>query len=77
MRTLLLYVGIALLLIGLGLILFSILSKEQKAEVRGGGVIIIGPFPIIFGTDHQMLVVAAVMGIVLLILGIILFLGLR
>ncbi len=43
---------IALLLILIGFILLS-LSEVGGREVRGGGVLIIGPLPIIFGTDQR------------------------
>ncbi len=40
---------IAFLLILVGFILLSL----GEGEVRGGGVLIIGPLPIIFGTDQR------------------------
>jgi len=43
---------IAFLLILIGFILLS-LSEVGEREVRGGGVLIIGPLPIIFGTDQR------------------------
>ena len=43
---------------------------RKKTEVRGGGVILIGPIPIIFGTDIRWTVVAMVLALVLLILGL-------
>jgi len=50
--------GIALIFAGILVILAAILllfiSNTRKAEkVKGGGVIIIGPIPIIFGTDKE------------------------
>jgi uncharacterized protein (TIGR00304 family) len=51
--------GIALIFIGvliivLAALLLSVLSAK-KEKVKGGGAIIIGPVPIIFGTDKKSL----------------------
>ena len=51
-------VGILLIFIGffsiaIGIILYLLTSKN--GEVKGGGAIIIGPIPIIFGTDKKSL----------------------
>jgi uncharacterized protein (TIGR00304 family) len=43
---------------------------RKKTEVRGGGVIFIGPIPIIFGTDIRWTIAAMVLALVLLILGL-------
>jgi len=49
--------------------LFIIASSwKRKGEARGGGVIIIGPVPIIFGTDKQSIKIVSVLSIVLTIL---------
>jgi uncharacterized protein (TIGR00304 family) len=51
-------IGIALvfsgILVFLGAILLLILSSVKRdRNVRGGGAIVIGPFPIVFGTDRE------------------------
>jgi uncharacterized protein (TIGR00304 family) len=51
--------GIALVFVGvlimvIAVILLSI-SGAKKGKVKGGGAIIIGPIPIIFGTDKESL----------------------
>jgi uncharacterized protein (TIGR00304 family) len=48
----LIFVGV--LVIVIAVILLSI-SGAKKEKVKGGGVIIIGPIPIIFGTDEKSL----------------------
>jgi uncharacterized protein (TIGR00304 family) len=48
-------------------------EEKEVEEVKGGGVIMIGPIPIIFGTDPKWAVVAMVLAIVLIVLS--LFLG--
>jgi uncharacterized protein (TIGR00304 family) len=48
----LIFVGV--LIIVLAVLLLSVLSAK-KGKVKGGGAIIIGPVPIIFGTDKKSL----------------------
>ena len=45
---------------------------EGRAEVKGGGVIMIGPIPIIFGTDKKWTVLAMALAIVLIVLSLLL-----
>ena len=58
MREELITMGFILVFIGMILIFAGMFSSvfrggEGKAEVRGGGVVLIGPFPIVFGSDAQ------------------------
>ena len=51
--------GIALIFVGVLIIIISVVllsvSGAKKGKVKGGGAIIIGPVPIIFGTDKKSL----------------------
>ena len=51
--------GIALVFIGVLVIIVAIIllsiSVAKKGKVKGGGAIIIGPVPIVFGTDEKSL----------------------
>jgi uncharacterized protein (TIGR00304 family) len=51
--------GIALIFVGVIVIVIAAVllsvSGAEKGKVKGGGAIIIGPVPIIFGTDKQSL----------------------
>lgn len=51
--------GITLVFVGVLIILIAVvllsISGAKKGKVRGGGAIIIGPIPIIFGTDKKSL----------------------
>jgi uncharacterized protein (TIGR00304 family) len=51
--------GIALIFIGVLIIIIAVIlisvSGAQKGKVKGGGAILIGPIPIIFGTDKKSL----------------------
>ncbi len=41
-------------------------EKERSTQVRGGGVVMIGPIPIIFGSDAKWAAVAIVLAIALI-----------
>jgi uncharacterized protein (TIGR00304 family) len=41
---------------------------EKRTEVRGGGIIMIGPIPIIFGSDAKWASAAIVLAIVLIVI---------
>jgi uncharacterized protein (TIGR00304 family) len=80
--------GFMLVVVGLLVVAVSLIfaSKrrspcEGKAEVRGAGVIMIGPIPIIFGTDKksvkEVLVLALALTIVVLILTVVYYWWLR
>jgi len=66
--------GILLMLTGFGVMVVAMLSQARRegAEVRGGGVIMIGPVPIIFGTDMKWASVAIILAIVLIVLTVVL-----
>jgi uncharacterized protein (TIGR00304 family) len=61
--------GVLLIIAGFGVIVLSLASREggTKTEVRGGGVIMIGPIPIIFGSDARWASLAMVLAIVLIL----------
>ena len=50
-------VGIIMILVGIIIVVvaFALLfiSSVKSGKVRGGGAVIIGPFPIVFGTDKE------------------------
>ena len=65
--------GIALVFAGIlvtltAVVLLFISSVRGKGEVKGGGAIIIGPFPIIFGTDEESIKTVLLLSITLTIL---------
>jgi uncharacterized protein (TIGR00304 family) len=64
--------GIALIFTGvliimLAVLLLSVLSAK-KGRVKGGGAIIIGPIPIIFGTDKKSLKTVLLLSLALTVL---------
>jgi len=60
MRLDLIFAGFILLMVGLSLITLS------SANVEYGGIILIGPIPIVFGSSAELAVSAALIGIVIL-----------
>jgi uncharacterized protein (TIGR00304 family) len=68
-------VGIVIILVGF-LVVFlagamsgrSSEEGEKRTEVRGGGIIMIGPIPIIFGSDSKWASAAIVLAIVLILI---------
>ena len=47
--------------------IFAILRSARGAgQVRGGGVVMIGPVPIVFGTDKQSARILVLLGIILM-----------
>lgn len=67
----LIFVGFAIALIAVFWLAFSGV-KGGKGKVRGGGAIIIGPIPIIFGTDKESVKIILLLSIVLVALLLIL-----
>lgn len=64
--------GIALIFVGMLILVIAILSLSissiKKGKIRGGGAIIIGPIPIIFGTDKKSLKTVLLLSLILTIL---------
>jgi uncharacterized protein (TIGR00304 family) len=64
--------GIALIFVGIIIIIVAVLSlsvrSSGKRKIRGGGAVIIGPIPIIFGTDRKSLKTILLLSIALTIL---------
>jgi uncharacterized protein (TIGR00304 family) len=47
--------------------------KKTKTKVGGGGVVLIGPIPILFGTDRKFLIIAVILAIILMLISFVLF----
>jgi len=63
------FIGIALIFIGLLIVALAVLLRssriEGKVKVRGGGAVIIGPIPIVFGSDKKAVKTVLILAIVL------------
>jgi uncharacterized protein (TIGR00304 family) len=77
-------VGFLIVFIGMLVILAGVFStayqswktggmEKTETSVRGGGVIMIGPIPIVFGTDVGAVKVVIILAIALMILAFVLF----
>jgi uncharacterized protein (TIGR00304 family) len=65
--------GLALIFIGtivaiIAAMLLSLSKVKGKGETRGGGAIIIGPVPIVFGTDEKSIKTVLILSLVLTML---------
>lgn len=72
----LIFIGILVILVAIMLLFLSTAKKEGK--IKGGGAIIIGPIPIIFGTNKEsiktILLLALALTVALVILMVVLHL---
>ena len=69
--------GVILVLAGflvafVGVILMFLAATKGKRRVKGGGAVIIGPFPIVFGTDRESLKILLLLSITAIVLMLIL-----
>ncbi len=70
----LMIIGVLLVLIGFTLLIIGFLRESSReTRVEGGGVIIVGPIPIVFGSSQKISIILLVLAIILTLLSIILF----
>ncbi len=48
-------------------------DEGLEGKIKGGGVILVGPIPVVFGTDKRYAIIAIVLAILLLLLAMISF----
>jgi len=80
-ETFLIMLGIILIMLGLFLLVFWVITRsvqegaginsKENANVKASGVIMIGPVPIVFGSDRRSALLAIILAIVLMILALI------
>lgn len=73
------FIGFLLILIGIFIIMRGMLYEVYKTpkegdKMRGGGLIMVGPLPIAFGTDIASLKVIMILAIVLMVFALIIML---
>jgi len=79
-------VGFLIVLVGMLVILAGVFSmayqswktgsgsvEKPEAGVRGGGIVMIGPIPIIFGTDVGALKIVMILAVALMVIAVIFF----
>nr|WP_218165469.1 TIGR00304 family protein [Methanolobus zinderi] len=82
MSSLLIYAGLLLIMLGFLLLISGSLGsmfknsgeqENQEADVKGGGIIMIGPIPIVFGSDKSSVQTLLILAIVLMVMYFIVF----
>ncbi|WP_343044083.1 TIGR00304 family membrane protein [Methanolobus zinderi] len=80
--SLLIYAGLLLIMLGFLLLISGSLGsmfknsgeqENQEADVKGGGIIMIGPIPIVFGSDKSSVQTLLILAIVLMVMYFIVF----
>lgn len=74
----LIFIGFVLVFIGIITIMAGVFHEAYQSQkegespdIRGGGIIMIGPIPIIFGSDTPSLKVVIILAIVLIVISFI------
>ena len=76
-------IGIFVIIIGFVILIMGLMTSHIKdtevkdTEVRGGGVILIGPIPIIWGTDRSSLEIVLILAIILMLVSYFVFKGMH
>jgi len=65
--------GAALIIIGFFMISLSIFQNESFSNTNFGGVIFIGPLPIIFGSSPQMAIAVMILALIFMVISILIF----
>lgn len=74
---LLIFLGFIVVFIGMALSMLTSGRRGSKGKVGGGGLIMIGPIPILFGTDKKWVGVMAILALAIIALYIISMVGVR
>lgn len=74
---LLIFLGFLVAVIGMALTFLSGNRRDGKGKVAGGGLIMIGPIPILFGTEKKWVVLMAIMAIAVMALYIVMMAGIQ
>jgi len=72
-------IGLLLIVVGFVLALVAMIllvarSSRGPGQTRGAGLLLIGPIPIVFGTDRQSVKVVMILAIVLILLVLVIML---
>ena len=64
--------GVLVALVGIGVMIASVASHEKGTggDVRGGAVVMIGPVPIIFGSDAKWASAAIILAVILMLVAL-------
>ena len=67
-------IGFVIVMVGVLLLILSIISMGKERSVEGGGVIIIGPLPIVIGTSERITKALIILSIALFLISLFIFL---
>jgi len=67
--------GIVLIIVGFAVVFIAMISSVRKegGEVKGAGIVMIGPIPIVFGSDAKWASIAIVLAIVLVVVSLLFY----
>ena len=60
--------GVLLIFVGFAVVTLSLLTSRKDAGVKGSGVVMIGPVPIVFASDAKWASLALFLAIILVVL---------
>ncbi len=63
-------VGLTLILLGILTVFAGIIlsGKDPNTTIKGGGVVFLGPIPLIFGTDRRSAAAISIIALILMVL---------
>jgi len=64
------FCGFVVTFVALLLYFLKTMHARGKAKVRAGGLVMIGPIPIVFGTDKEIVRILLILSIVLIVLAV-------
>jgi len=67
-------IGFFIVFVSIMILVFKSIKGAGKGEVEGGGVIVIGPIPIVFGTSKRVTEFLLILAIILFLLALVFFL---
>jgi len=65
--------GLALIFLGFAIVVVALVTSSSKSGVKGAGVVMIGPIPLVFGSDAKWASVAIALAIVLVLLSVLFY----
>ncbi len=69
---LIIFIGITLIIVG-SILQATGVANDEDSTVKTGGVVLIGPIPIIFGSDKRMAITGVILALILMFVYYILF----
>ena len=70
----LILLGIVLIILGMFILMLSLWRASGEGRAEAGGVVIVGPVPIVFGTSQRIAATVMVLAIALTVVALLLFL---